>query len=77
MDFNGLRLEYDLKGSSNYVSLKDHMEAVMEDNGLKEFIYNDIPKLLASDAKDLVEWKKCVAKAIGFNHIKKLPAYEF
>jgi len=39
------------------------MEAVLEDNGLKEFIDQDIPKLATSDAKNLAEWKKCVAKA--------------
>lgn len=39
------------------------MDTVLEDNGLKEFIDNDIPKLAAFDAKDLVELKKCVAKA--------------
>ena len=39
------------------------MEAVLEDNGLKEFFDQDIPKLATSDAKNLAEWKKCVAKA--------------
>jgi len=39
------------------------MEVVLEDNGLKEFIYHDIPKPTASDAKDLSEWRKCVEKA--------------
>lgn len=39
------------------------MEAVLEDNGLKEFIDNVIPKLTTSDDQDLAEWKKCVAKA--------------
>ena len=38
MSFNGLRLEYDLEGSSNYIAWKDRMEAVLDDNGLKEFI---------------------------------------
>jgi len=38
------------------------MEAILEDNGLKEFIDNDISKPATSDAKDLAEWKKCVAK---------------
>ena len=42
MAFNGLRLEYALKGSSNYISWKDRMEAVLEDNGLKKFIDNDV-----------------------------------
>lgn len=62
MVFNGLRLKYALEGSSNYVSWKDMMEVVLEDNGLKEFIDNDIPKPPTFDAQDLEEWKKCVAK---------------
>ena len=35
MSFNGLRLEYALEGSSNYIAWKDRMEAVLDDNGLK------------------------------------------
>ena len=58
MAFNGLRLEYALKGSSNYIAWKDKMEAVLEDNGLKEFIDNDIPKLAVADASLLDAWKK-------------------
>ena len=38
MAFNGLRLEYALDGSTNYIAWKDHMEAVLEENGLKDFI---------------------------------------
>ena len=60
MSFYGLRLEYPLKGNSNYIAWKDRMDAVLEDNELKEFIDKDIPKLV--DAQDLEEWKKCVAK---------------
>jgi len=37
------------------------MEAVLEDNGLKEFIDQEFPKLI--DATQLAEWKKCVARA--------------
>ena len=44
MDFNGLRLEYEIEGISKYISWKDLMEAVLESNGLKEFIDNDVPK---------------------------------
>lgn len=62
MPFYGLRLEYDQEGSSNYISWKYRMEAVLEDYGLKEFIDHDIPKPPTSDAKDLDEWRKCVAK---------------
>ena len=42
MYFNGLRLEYFLDGSLNYIVWKDRMEAVLDDNGLKEFIDVDI-----------------------------------
>jgi hypothetical protein len=63
MDFNGLRLEYALKGSSNYIAWKDKMEAVFEDNGLKEFIDKDVPKPDAADAANLDAWQKKVAKA--------------
>ena len=50
MSFNGLRLEYALKGSSNYIAWKDRMEALLEDNGLKEFIDSDALKPISSDA---------------------------
>jgi hypothetical protein len=63
MDFNGLRLEYALEGSSNYISLKDRMEAVLEDNGLKEFIDKDVPKPDVADVENLDAWQKKVAKA--------------
>ena len=59
MDFNGLRLEYALEGISNYISWKDRMEAVLEDNGLKEFIEKDVPK---PDAANLDAWRKKVAR---------------
>ena len=49
MDFKGLRLEYALERSSNYIAWKDRMEAVLEDNGLNEFIDSDIPKPTSSD----------------------------
>ena len=63
MDFNGLILDYALKGSSNYIAWKDIMEAVLEDNGLKEFIDTDIPRPTAVDAALLDAWKNKVAKA--------------
>ena len=63
MYFNVLRLEYALEGSSNYISWKDRMEAVLEDNGLKEFIDRDVPKPIATDIANLDAWKKKVAKA--------------
>jgi hypothetical protein len=63
MDFNGLRLEYALEGSSNYISWKDRMEAVLKGNGLKEFIDKDVPKPDVVDDANLDAWKKKVAKA--------------
>ena len=63
MVFNGLRLEYAVEGRSNYIAWKDRMEAVLEDNGLKEFIDNDVPKPASSDAANLDAWPKKVAKA--------------
>lgn len=39
------------------------MEEVLEDNGMKEFIDNDIPKPPTIDAQDLAEWKIFVEKA--------------
>ena len=62
MDFNGLQFEYALEGSSNYISWKDRMEAVLEDNGLKEFIDNDVPKPTSTDAALLDAWQNKVAK---------------
>jgi hypothetical protein len=63
MSFNGLRLEYALEGSSNYIAWKDRMEAVLEDNGLKGYIDNDVPKPDATNTANLDAWKKKVAKA--------------
>jgi hypothetical protein len=62
MAFNGLRLEYALKGISNYISWKDMMEAVLKDNGLKEFIDKDVSKLDVVDAAILDAWKNKVVK---------------
>eukprot|EP00253_Pinus_taeda_P035408 PITA_35408 len=44
MAFTGLRLEYALDGSLNYIAWKDRTEAVLEDNGIKDFIDQDVPK---------------------------------
>ena len=60
MSFNGLRLEYALEGSSNYVAWKDCMEAVLEDNGLKEFIDMDVQK--PTDPAEVEAWQKKMAK---------------
>ena len=62
MYFNGLRLKYALKGNLNYISWKYRMEAILEDNGLKEFIDKDVPKTDVADAANLDAWKKKVAK---------------
>ncbi len=61
MAFNGLRLKYALDGSSNDIAWKDRMEAVLEDNGPKDLIHQEVPK--PTDATQLAEWKKCVARA--------------
>ena len=57
-----MRLEYALEGSSNYIAWKDRMEAVLEDNGLKEFIDKYVPKPNAIDTANLDAWQKKVAK---------------
>jgi len=51
-----------LYGSSNYIAQKDRMKAILEDNCLKEFIDYDIHKPPASNAQNLAEWKKWVAR---------------
>jgi hypothetical protein len=63
MSFNDLRLEYALEGSLNYIAWKDRMEAVLKDNGLKEYIDKDVPKPDVIDTANLDAWKKKVAKA--------------
>ena len=55
-------MEYALEGSSNYIAWKDRMEAVLDDNGLKEFIDAEIPKPTSSDAAILDAWKKKTEK---------------
>ena len=58
MSFNGLRLEYALDRSPNYIAWKDRMEAVLDDNGLKEFIDAEIPNPASRDAAALDAWKR-------------------
>ena len=60
MSFNGLRLEYALEGSSSYIAWKDRMEAVLDDNGLKDFIEAEVPK--PTDATQVEAWQKKTAK---------------
>jgi len=62
MLFYGLRHEYSLEGILNYIAWKEKMEVVLEDNGMKEFIDNDIPKPPIIDTQDLAKWKKCMEK---------------
>ena len=50
-------------GNSNYIAWKDRMEVVLKDNGLKEFIEKDVPKLDVVDVANLDAWKNKVAKA--------------
>jgi len=60
MSFNGLRSEYALEGSSNYIAWKDRMEALLYDNGLKEFIEADVPK--PADTVQVEAWQKKTTK---------------
>lgn len=60
--FHGLRLEYALEGSSNFIAWRDRVEVVLEDNGLKKFINQEVPKPVATYAQNLAEWKKCLMK---------------
>ena len=46
----------------NYIAWKDRMEAVLEDNGLKEFIDVEIPKPASNDAAALDAWQKKTTK---------------
>ena len=55
-------MEYALEVRSNYIAWKDRMEAVLADNGLKEFIDAEIPKPASSDAATLDAWKKKTKK---------------
>ena len=60
MSFNGLRLEYALEGSSNYIAWKDRMEAMLDENGLKEFIEAEVPN--PTDVSHVEDWKNKTAK---------------
>jgi len=44
MTFIVMRLEYDFQGSSNFIAWKDHMEVVLDDKELLEYVKIDIPK---------------------------------
>ena len=58
MAFNGLNLEYALEGSLNYVAWKDCMEAILDENGMLEYIKTNVAKPQESDAQNLAQWKK-------------------
>lgn len=62
MTLNGLRLEYDLEGSSNFIAWNNHMEIVLDDNGLLEYVKTNIAKPGSSNAQSLAQLKKDVAK---------------
>lgn len=44
MAFNGPRLYYALEGNTNFITQKDHMEEVFNDNGLLEYFKRDVAK---------------------------------
>ena len=52
MAFYGLRLKYALEGSSNHITWKDRMEVVLEDNGFKEYIDQEIPNPTSTNAQE-------------------------
>lgn len=62
MAFDGLRLEYALEGTSNFVARKDRMEEILDENGLLEYIKENVEKSPYFDAQNLAQWKKGVAK---------------
>jgi len=53
-------LEYALEGRSNDIAWKDRMEAVLDDNGLKELIDTEVPK--PADASHVEVWQKKTEK---------------
>ena len=55
-------MEYALERNLNYIAWKDRMEAVLDENGLKEFIDAEIPKPTSGDVAALDVWKKKTAK---------------
>ena len=63
MAFNELILEYALEGNSNFIAWKDHMEVMLDDNRLLEYVKTHSGKPRWDDADNLDQWKKDVAKA--------------
>lgn len=62
MTFNGLTIEYSLEGSCNFIAWKDHIEAVLDDNGLLEYIKRYVEKQVEYNAHNIAQWNKDVAK---------------
>ena len=62
MNFNGLILEYALEGSLSFIAWNDHMEAVLDENRLLEYVKRDIAKPASLDTQNLAQWKKDVTK---------------
>ena len=62
MAFNGLLLEYALDCISKSIAWKDMIEALLEDNVLKEFINNDVPKPARTNVANLDGQQKKMAK---------------
>ena len=50
MNSTGLRLEYALKGTTNFVAGKIHMEVVLHDNKLLDYVKTDVVKHPTTDA---------------------------
>ena len=63
VDLKGMRLEYSLEGDSNFIAWKHHKDAMLNNNGLLEYVKRDIPKPRSVVAQNLSQWKKDVAKA--------------
>lgn len=57
MTFNMMRLDYTLEGNSNFIAWKDQMEAVLDDNGLLEYIKTNVEKPQEYGAQNLTQWK--------------------
>ena len=53
-------MEYSLEGILNYIAWKDRMEAVLDDNGLNDFIEADVPK--PTNATEVDAWQKKTTK---------------
>eukprot|EP00253_Pinus_taeda_P002957 PITA_02957 len=79
MSFNGLPLEYALEGSSNYIAWKDKMEAVLDENGLKDHIVSSLhgkasPYLMWKALTDLFQSKSNQRKLVLKDKIRNIKA---